>query len=113
MNDDLLIYFGNSPKKNKRCVLRYMSRNNKIREIHFGGKDGFTYVDGASEKAKENYIKCHEPNENWCAINRGSLARFILWGESRNLETNWKAYATLKQIDTHLWNLFELEHVEM
>ena len=50
-------------------------------KIAFGSKGGYTYVDGADEKTKENYIARHKVNENWNAINAGSLSRYILWSK--------------------------------
>jgi hypothetical protein len=75
-----------SSRKDKRFMLEIDGK-----KIHFGSPTGFTFVDGASEKTKENYLKRHAVNEDWTKINAGSLSRFILW-DSRNLETNIKSY---------------------
>lgn len=48
-------------------------------KIKFGSKGATTYIDGATDKTKENYIKRHSVNEDWNKINPGSLSRFILW----------------------------------
>lgn len=51
------------------------------KKIAFGAKGSNTYSDGADDKTKENYIKRHSVNENWNAINPGSLSRYILWSK--------------------------------
>tara|TARA_R110000822_G_scaffold148471_4_gene287479 strand:+ start:340 stop:609 length:270 start_codon:yes stop_codon:yes gene_type:complete len=78
-----------SQRKDKRFVIQI---DNK--KIHFGAKNGFTYVDGASEKTRENYIKRHRVNEDWNNINAGSLSRFILWGDTKDINKNLKAFLT-------------------
>jgi hypothetical protein len=50
-------------------------------KIKFGSKTGFTFIDGATDKTKENYLKRHIVNEDWTKINAGSLSRFILWSK--------------------------------
>ncbi len=46
-----------SHKPNKRCLAVY---NNK--KYYFGSPTGFTFVDGASEKTRDNYRKRHYAN---------------------------------------------------
>jgi hypothetical protein len=31
-------------------------------------------------------------NEDWATVNPGSLSRWILWGDSPDIETNLKAF---------------------
>ena len=42
--------------------------------IHFGAKNGSTYVDHGDKKKRENYIKRHQVNEDW---NRIQLMRVL------------------------------------
>jgi len=49
------------------------------KKIAFGSKGSNTFTDSATELQKENYLKRHKVNENWNAINAGSLSRWILW----------------------------------
>jgi hypothetical protein len=57
--------------------------------IHFGLKGGQTYIDHQDKKKRENYIKRHQVNEDWTTpYNSGSLSRFLLWGDSTDLNTN-------------------------
>lgn len=77
----------NSTRKDKRFMLVI---DNK--KIHFGSPTGFTYIDEATEKIKENYLKRHSVNEDWTKINPASLSRFILWGNSRDINKNITNY---------------------
>ena len=56
--------------------------------IHFGSKNGSTYIDHGDKKKRENYIKRHQVNEDWDTINAGSLSRFVLWGDSNDIGKN-------------------------
>jgi hypothetical protein len=47
--------------------------------IQFGSKGSTTFTSGATEQVKDAYLKRHAVNENWDAINAGSLSRFVLW----------------------------------
>ena len=78
----------NSTRKDKRFMLVI------DKKIHFGSPTGFTYVDGASSKTKENYLKRHV-NEDWTKINPASLSALILWGKSRDINKNITNYFKL------------------
>ena len=56
--------------------------------IHFGAKNGSTYIDHGDKKKRENYIKRHQVNEDWNTVNAGSLSRYILWGDSNDIGKN-------------------------
>ena len=47
--------------------------------IKFGSKGSKTYAEGASKEKQEAYLARHRVNENWNAINPGSLSRYVLW----------------------------------
>jgi hypothetical protein len=76
-----------STKKDKRFKTTINGRT-----FHFGSKGANTYIDGATEETKQNYLKRHRVNEDWTKINNGSLSRFILWGDSRDINKNIKNY---------------------
>ena len=78
-------------KKTKKLKI-VLSLNDKKKTFHFGSKNSITYVEGASKKKRKNYIKRHMVREDWDEINNGSLSRFILWGESKNIVENIKQY---------------------
>jgi hypothetical protein len=49
------------------------------KKIEFGSKNSTTFISGATEDQQKNYLARHRVNENWDAINPGSLSRYILW----------------------------------
>lgn len=88
----LLIYLGPSDRKNKRYKAVFVSPN---KTVHFGFKGGSTYIDGESEKTRDNYIKRHDAlgMEDWeSPLNAGSMSRWILWGQSKDIEKNIKKF---------------------
>jgi len=62
------------------------------RTLHFGSDVGSTYIDVGDKVKRENYIKRHQVNEDWDAVNAGSLSRYILWGDSKNINKNLLSY---------------------
>jgi len=78
-----------SPRRDKKLVFKM---ENPKKTIHFGSKDSQTYVEGASERKRLNYIKRHKVRENWDEINAGSLSRFLLWGDSVLISENLDAF---------------------
>ncbi len=58
------------------------------------GADGYKdYTLGASDGDRMNYIARHRVNENWDdPMTAGALSRYILWGESRNIDENITAF---------------------
>jgi hypothetical protein len=83
-----------SNRKNKRFVMTF---SNPDKTIHFGQYGGTTYIDEGDKIKRTNYLNRHKTNENWDEVNAGSLSRFILWGDSRNINKNLKNY--IKQFD--------------
>ena len=53
-----------------------MGGNSKKKTIHFGSKDGSTFLDHKDKTKRDNYIKRHRVRENWNEVYAGSLARF-------------------------------------
>jgi hypothetical protein len=76
-----------SNTKNKRFTAII---NNK--KISFGSSIGSTYIDHGDEVKRTNYIARHKVNEDWTKINAGSLSRFILWGDSPDINVNIANY---------------------
>ena len=78
-----------SPIKNKKLVLKLIEPN---KTIHFGWKGSLTYINGATDEQRKNYIKRHIVNEDWSSLNPGSASRYILWGDSKNINTNLNSF---------------------
>jgi len=51
------------------------------KQISFGSKGSVTFISGATDLQKENWLKRHSVREDWTKINPGSLSRFILWSK--------------------------------
>tara|TARA_R110002020_G_scaffold122660_5_gene278410 strand:+ start:744 stop:1043 length:300 start_codon:yes stop_codon:yes gene_type:complete len=52
-------------KKSKRDNKRLVIIMNENMKHHFGLKGGKTFIDGRSEKERQNYIARHKVRENW------------------------------------------------
>ena len=79
--------------KNKKfdAILTDKKGNKKV--IPFGAEGYSDYIlSGGDKKKREAYIKRHKKNEDCNKINPASLSRYILWGDSKNLDTNIKDF---------------------
>lgn len=77
----------NSDKDGKRFKAVFSQNGNVGKKtIHFGSDSRNTFLDGATEEKRINYIKRHRVNENWTGKppTAGFLSRFVLW-EFRNM----------------------------
>tara|TARA_R110000787_G_scaffold234035_4_gene340922 strand:+ start:2466 stop:2768 length:303 start_codon:yes stop_codon:yes gene_type:complete len=92
----ILIHFGKSRREGKKYVLRF---ENPKATIHFGSDVSTTYVEGADETTRNNYIKRHRVREDWSNINAGSASRYILWGDHKNIKKNLKDF--IKRFGIH------------
>jgi hypothetical protein len=79
------MYITQSNRKDKR----YLAVFDNGTKIHFGLKDGQTYIDHMDKDKRDAYLKRHAKNENWDdPYTAGSLSRFITWGDSTNINKN-------------------------
>ena len=61
--------------------------------VHFGQAGGQTYIDHGDKAKREAYLKRHQARENWDdPYTAGALSRWLLWGDSKDLETNHIAF---------------------
>jgi hypothetical protein len=75
-----------SNKKGKRFVIIM----DKMKH-HFGSDIGKTFIDGRTEKEKQNWVARHRVNKNW--DNKHSsifFSRHLLWGKHTDLKKNIK-----------------------
>ncbi len=82
---------GDSWRLNKRLYAQFIDDNDNDIIIHFGLKNGNTYVDHADKNKRLNYIKRHQVNESklWeKPDNAASLSRWLLWGPHNNINDN-------------------------
>jgi len=68
-----------SKRDDKRFVLIMEDLGHKH---HFGLKGGKTFIDGRTEKERQNYIARHKVRENWDNIHTaGFWSRWLLWNK--------------------------------
>ncbi len=78
-----------STMKNKRLMAIF--KNNVI--VHFGLRNGSTYIDHQNKIKRDNYLKRHLKNENWNdPYSAGALSRWLLWGDYTTLNENHKYF---------------------
>jgi hypothetical protein len=83
-----------SPLKSKR--FRAIVNDNGIKKsLDFGSKFAKTYIDGATDLERENYLKRHGLNplekdkiNNYSQITPSLLAAHLLWGKNRSIMKN-------------------------
>jgi len=82
-----------STRKGKRFMAIF--KNGTI--THFGSS-GSSFIDHGDEVKRKNYIARHKVNEDFeNPYSAGSLSRYLLWGDSKNLDVNHQTY--MKKFD--------------
>jgi hypothetical protein len=82
-------------QKSTRKGKRFMATFNSGKVVHFGQEGGKTYIDEGDKNKRAAYLARHGANkkEVWSdPFSAGSLSRYLLWGDSTNLETNHQAF---------------------
>ena len=78
-----------STKKDKRYTATFKDG----KKINFGSKGGKTYIDSATQQTKDAWIARHKVRERWNdPRTAGSLAKHILWGDSKSVKENIKTF---------------------
>lgn len=78
-----------STRQNKRFQATFKNGTT----VHFGLKNGETYIDHGDKQKRENYLKRHIKNEDWNnPYSAGALSRFLLWGDHKTLNENHKLF---------------------
>jgi hypothetical protein len=85
-----------SPVKNKR-YRAYIKRKDGTTDYYdFGFEFGKTFIDGRTEDERKNYLARHLANKTEKQLitnlvpSSSLLSAYLLWGKSRDLETNIK-----------------------
>ena len=69
------------------------NENDKLKNVKFGLAGSFSFVDGASERARQAYLARHIGDINMDDVTaRGNLSYFITWGPFPNYRDNVIAY---------------------
>lgn len=75
-----------SDRKNKRFVIIMEGMKH-----NFGSDVGKTFIDGRTEKEKQNWINRHKTDRNYNNKHSGIYySRFLLWGDNTDLKKNIK-----------------------
>jgi hypothetical protein len=83
-----------SPLKTKRFRAIIVDKGN-TKYIDFGSKNANTYIDGATDLQRKNYLKRHEANpleknliNNYSSITPSLLSSKLLWGNHKSITKN-------------------------
>ena len=83
-------------KSEKRFTATFIdSKSKKGKKVHFGQRGGRTYIDPeVGPIAKDAWLARHsKAGEDWNDPDTaGALSRWILWGDSKSLTTNYKNF---------------------
>ena len=80
-------------QQSTRAGKRFMATYANGKVVHFGQAGGKTYIDEGDKAKRAAYLARHEKRENWNdPFSAGSLSRYLLWGDSTDLETNHQAF---------------------
>jgi hypothetical protein len=85
-----------SPRAGKRFRAYIKRKNGQMEYYDFGFDGGKTFIDGRTETERENYLSRHLGNKteeqliNNLVPSPALLSAFLLWGKSRDLQTNIK-----------------------
>ena len=87
----LEIRSSSKPKKKFDAIFTRNDKTTKV--IHFGDKRYEDFTQHHNKRRRELYILRHEKNENWNDPETpGALSRYILWGNSKKIDTNIKEF---------------------
>ena len=65
----------------------------KQKTVKFGTSSNYVTNPDKTNKDRTAYIARHAVSENWNdPMSRGALSRYILWGDSRSIVENTRAY---------------------
>ena len=81
-------------EKSTRAGKRFMATYANGKIVHFGqAGTASTYIDHGDKGKREAYLVRHKKRENWNdPFSAGALSRWLLWGDSTNMETNHQAF---------------------
>jgi hypothetical protein len=84
-----LIEVKKSPRADKKLVAVFQEHNGRIINRHFGSRGMSDYTINKDPARRALYLQRHQAREDWGnPKTAGALSRWILWGESTNLQTN-------------------------
>ena len=80
--------------KKKKYDAYFIDDNNELyKKISFGSKNASDYTIHGDKDRRYRYWVRHQANENWnTPYSAGSLSRYILWGDSKNINKNISSF---------------------
>jgi len=96
-----ILSVGLSPLSSKKYRAHFEDGERKF-HVDFGAPNATTWVNGASEQTRENYIKRHSALERtyWSIpTTPAALSRYLTWGDSRSMAENLRAYKKRFRLD--------------
>jgi hypothetical protein len=80
----------------KEFKAEFLLKNGKRKIVRFGTKSNYVLNPDKTQQDRINYLNRHRKLENWNdPLSPGSLSRYILWGNSRNIELNIRDFKKL------------------
>lgn len=82
-------------EKSTRAGKRFMATYANGKVVHFGQAGGKTYIDEGDKIKRAAYLARHGANkkEVWTnPFSAAALSRYLLWGDSTDMETNHQAF---------------------
>ena len=78
-----------SNKNNKKYIATFQNTNIGYKYVYFGVTGYNDFTDGASVEHRQRYLNRHSKSDDLLnPTNAETLARYILWGESKNIYEN-------------------------
>ena len=87
-----LINIKKSDAKGKKYTATFKDINGTKKTIHFGAVGYDDYTIGATKEQRDNYRARHSKDPINKPMTAGALSYYVLWGDSKNINTNIKKY---------------------
>ena len=87
-----LINIKKSDAKHKKYTATFEDIKGTKKIIHFGDNRYDDYTIGATKEQRENYRARHSKDPIHKPMTPASLSYYVLWGDSKNINTNIKKY---------------------
>lgn len=88
----IIIKKSDRAEKKYMALIKYNDNQEKPKKVHFGASGYLDYTIGATEQQRTSYRARHNKEKNQKYDTAGALSYYILWGDSRSMRENVKAY---------------------
>ena len=87
-----LISIRSSKNPDKKWTAIFKLDSGKEKKVRFGQKGATDYTVGASLTQRKSYRARHSVDNLHDPMSAGALSYYILWGDSRNMNSNIQTY---------------------